>query len=133
MLTIWSIVDPFQDEIEYGIYAGFNEPVRIYRCTSNHETIFFGFLFGYFILLSIAVVIVAIKTRKVRLLRFKDTKKVNLLIFLLLFIVCFALSCWLFLMRLYEHATLIVYCVAEIYWLHFFVKFYSLFRKFGLH
>ena len=110
VLTIWSIVDPFQDEIEYGIYAGFNEPVRRYRCTSNHETIFFGFLFGYFILLSIAVVIVAIKTRKVRLLRFKDTKKVNLLIFLLLFIVCFALSCWLFLMRLYEHATLIVLC-----------------------
>ena len=109
VLSIWPIVDLFRDELEYHDYNGFGVTLR-YQCKSDHQFVFFGLLLAYFLLLSSAVVIVAIKTRKIRLVRFKDTKKVNLLIFLLLFIVCFVLSFWLFLARFYEHAGLIILC-----------------------
>ena len=47
----------------------------------------------YDIALSVAIVLIAIKTRRVRFARFKDTKKVNLMVFLVLFV---SISTWLY-------------------------------------
>ncbi len=43
------------------------------------------------------LVIVAVKTRKIRYMHFKDTKKVNTLIFLITITIGFVLSYWLML------------------------------------
>ena len=114
VLTTWSIVDPFYDEIQYSTYPGFSEAVERYQCKSNHEFIWFGLLLTFFIILSTAVVAVAIKTRKIRMMHFKDTKKVNLLIFLLFFIVSFTLSYWLFFTGFYDHAVFVILCVGNL-------------------
>ena len=55
-------------------------------CDSDYTQIWYVFAFAYIFSLSSAVIIVAIKSRKIRHTHFKDTKKVNLLIALLLII-----------------------------------------------
>ena len=108
VLAIWLIVDPFYDDLRRTDYPEFNLAVDKYHCKSNHQVLWFGILVMFFIVLSTAVIIVAIKTRKIRRKHFKDTKKVNLLIFLLLFIIVFTLSFWLLFSDLYDHIVLIV-------------------------
>ena len=92
VLIIWLIVDPFYDTLHRTEYPELNLVVDKYHCKSNHQTVWFGILVLFFVVLSTAVITVAIKTRKIRQKHFKDTKKVNLLIFLLLFIITFTLS-----------------------------------------
>ena len=108
VLIIWLIVDPFYDDIRRTEYPEFNLVVDKYHCKSNHQVVWFGILVLFFVVLSTAVIVVAIKTRKIRQKHFKDTKKVNLLIFLLLFIIAFTLSFWLLFTDLYDHIVLIV-------------------------
>ena len=64
------------------------------QCKSDYTVVWLILLLVYVILLAMAVAIVAIKTRKIRLKQFKDTKKVNLLIFLILFIGISTFSYW---------------------------------------
>ena len=54
------------------------------NCHSSYAYMWTGLVTVYIILLSIAVVIVAIISKNIRLAHFKDTKKVNLNIFLTL-------------------------------------------------
>ena len=108
VLVCWVIIDPFFDDLRNTIYPEFNIAAYKYHCKSHHQIIWFGLLLIFFIALSIALIIVAVKTRKIRMKHFKDTKKVNLLIFLLIFIVVFTLSFWLFFAELYDHIVLIV-------------------------
>ena len=56
------------------------------RCSPCVTFIWLLLLLVYFLILSIAIVIIAIVSRKIRLAQFKDTKKVNFLIFTILFI-----------------------------------------------
>ena len=92
ILILWSAVDiyyqeivPYADSYEFLVYRE--------QCKSNHTTKWMTSLAIYDSILSMFVVIVAIKTRKIRFLRYKDTKKVNLLVFLVLFI---GISTWLY-------------------------------------
>ncbi len=55
-------------------------------CESDYSHIWYALTFSYLCLLSAAVIIVAIKSRKIRHTHYKDTKKVNLLISLLFII-----------------------------------------------
>ena len=78
---IWTIVDPYQIHLEYRVSEG-----CIYlekSCRSNYKKQLFGLLSAYLLILIIALLVVAIITRKVRLQHFKDTKKVNILLFIL--------------------------------------------------
>ena len=108
VLVVWLIVDPFYDDLRKTEYPEFRLVANKYHCKSDHQVVWFGVLVLFFIVLSAAVIIVAIKTRKIRKKHFKDTKKVNLLIFLLLFIIAFTLSFWLFFTQLYDHVVLII-------------------------
>ena len=108
VLIIWLIVDPFYDDLRRTEYPELNFMADKYHCKSNHQVVWFGILVLFFVVLSMAVIIVAIKTRKIRQKHFKDTKKVNLLIFLLLFIIAFTLSFWLFFTDLYDRIVLII-------------------------
>lgn len=55
------------------------------RCISQNSFIWVCILFVYFIILVSLLIFVAVATRKVRYSNFKDTKKVNVLIFLLVY------------------------------------------------
>ena len=83
ILVLWSVLDPYHNELHNVTHPGFIEVEK--KCVCNHLAIWSASLLVYTILLSMVVIAVAIKSRKIRLKQFKDTKKVNLLIFLLLF------------------------------------------------
>ena len=81
LLILWTAIDPqYRDEI-FIEHPGYMEKVVICR-PSDYHLIWSAIAFVYLILLTESVVIVAIKSRKIRLARFKDTKKVNIFIFL---------------------------------------------------
>ena len=78
---IWTIFDPYQIHLEYRMRDGY-----IYldkSCRSTYKKHLFGLLSTYLLILIKALVVVAILTRKVRRQHFKDTKKVNILLFIL--------------------------------------------------
>ena len=93
ILLVWSVLDTYTNSFSYGQHPGFVEVTE--HCDCRHLLVWLSLLLLYFLLLSSCVVFVAIKTRKVRLIHFKDTKKVNSCIFLLLLIVILTLSYWL--------------------------------------
>ena len=84
VLIIWTLLDPHYTENTYVEHPGFITIEQ--RCKSDYAFVWFLLLLVYSFLLSTAVVTVAIKSRKIRLAQFKDTKKVNFLIFIILFI-----------------------------------------------
>ena len=90
---IWTIVDPYQVFIEHQMQGSY-----IYMdktCKSMYQTYIFGGLCIYLLILILALAVVAIITRKVRLHHFKDTKKVNILSFILGVVIIITFSCWL--------------------------------------
>ena len=86
IVTLWTAIDPYHkvgNFIEHPA-AGF---IRVeWSCHSDYVFIWITLGISYFFLLSAAVIIVAVKSRKIRRAQFKDTKKVNLFIFLLVII-----------------------------------------------
>ena len=84
ILIVWTILDSHYTENTYVEHPGLI--IIEQRCKSDFALIWFLLLLVYFFLLSMAVVVVAIKSRKILLTQFKDTKKVNFLIFSVLFI-----------------------------------------------
>ena len=84
ILVVWTITDPHRADDIYVEHQGFI--IIEERCISEYAFLWFLLLLIYYFLLSAAVVIVAIKSRKIRMMQFKDTKKVNFLIFTVLFI-----------------------------------------------
>ena len=84
ILTLWTVSDPYRKVINFIEHPGF---IKIeVNCHTDKVHIWFALGIIYFFMLSLAVVIVAIKSRKIRLFHFKDTKKVNLFICLVLLI-----------------------------------------------
>ena len=84
VLLVWTIIDPhrlYDTYVEHPRFIIIEE-----RCISDFAFVWFLLLLIYYILLSLAVIIVAVKSRKIRLAQFKDTKKVNFHIFAILFI-----------------------------------------------
>ena len=73
-----------------------NEATGLERCRTPSSRLYLWLflLFLYFLLLSGALITVAVLTRKIRYQNFKDTKKVNALIFFLLYTFCFVLGYW---------------------------------------
>ena len=90
VLVVWSAFDPLKGDDTYVEHPGFI--IIEERCVSDYAAVWFVLLLTYNILLSLAVVIVAIKSRKIRMSQFKDTKKVNFLIFSVLFVGCSTLA-----------------------------------------
>ena len=84
ILIFWTLIDPHYTENTYIEHPGFI--IIEQRCKSDYAFIWFLLLVVYLLILSIAIVTVAIISRKIRLAQFKDTKKVNFLIFIIFFI-----------------------------------------------
>ena len=92
VLTLWSVIDSHLLNVSYIEYPELNRVMVIISCTSRYPLLWYTLSIAYQISLSLAVVFIAIKTRKVRLAQFKDTKKVNLFIHFTYFagLTCFA-------------------------------------------
>ena len=94
----WTISDRYHIVYEYRMQNGFNQLEK--QCSSKYQTVWFGILIVYLLVLILALAVVAVITRKVRLQHFKDTKKVNILLFVLCVGIPLTLSCWLLLQTL---------------------------------
>ena len=93
VLMLWTIIDTYHKDIHYVEHPGFITVEE--RCISKYTTVWSFLLIIFFLVLSLAVIIVAIKSRKIRLKLFKDTKKVNLFIFLSLFVRVNSFAYWI--------------------------------------
>ena len=93
--VIWDIVDRYQIHFEYRVQDGYTYLEKL--CSSKYQAPLYGVVTIYWLALILALAVVAIITRKVRLQRFKDTKKVNILLFILSAIIIISLSYWLLL------------------------------------
>ena len=101
LLILWTAIDP-EHIIEYSIeHPGYIENVvTCHRARGNNSLTWHAQIvsFTYLFLLSITVVIVAIKSRNIRLAQFKDTKKVNIFIFLSCIVGLYTFFYWLVLL-----------------------------------
>jgi uncharacterized protein with PQ loop repeat len=92
VIILWISIDTYRrKDFNFTDSSGFSVVQR--QCSSKHTLVWTMSLAVYDIALSVAVVTIAIKTRRVRFARFKDTKKVNLMVFLVLFV---SVSAWLY-------------------------------------
>jgi hypothetical protein len=93
LLILWTAIDPLYRVDSFIEHPGYIENVVICH-RSNYELTWYALAFVYLFLLSVAVITVAIKSRNIRLALFKDTKKVNVLIFLLYIVGLCTFSYW---------------------------------------
>ena len=70
------------------------------ECRSEYLSIWLGLSFGYYVLLMLVMVILASLTRKIKRPDFKDSKKINTLIFALIFTLSICMPLWLFLRQI---------------------------------
>ena len=83
ILLMWTVIDPYKEDIKYVEHRGFLT-VK-FDCTSKYFYLWTTLTIVYTIFLSLVVVTVAIMSRNIRMKQFKDTKKVNMFIFLFIF------------------------------------------------
>ena len=107
ILITWMIVDQYRITYQPSSQHGFIQK----QCLSDHLTVWLPLLVFYVVSLFIALVTVAIRTRKIRQEHFKDTKKVNVFIFCLFFDILLPLSFWWLLGNL---GTFVPYYIAAI-------------------
>ena len=107
---VWTIVDPYQISFEHQMRGSY---IYLHKtCKSAYNTYISGGLSIYLLILTFALAVVAIITRKVRLHHFKDTKKVNILSFILGVGIIISFTFWLLVQTLDTKryiATLTVY------------------------
>ena len=95
---IWIFTDQYEIKVEYRLQNGVIYIEKV--CRSKYQIVWFGILTVYLLVLIFALAVIAVVTRKVRLQHFKDTKKVNILLFILCFGFIICLSYWLLLQSL---------------------------------
>ena len=78
IILLWTFIDPYR--------LTHSEFSTEEQCQSRHTTVWSSMLVVYICLLSLTVVVVAIKSRKIRLTLFKDSKEVNIFIFLIIIV-----------------------------------------------
>ena len=91
--TIWSIVDPYSADTIITEYPSYTEVEQ--RCYSKQILLWFCILYLNIEGLAVILIIVAVKTRKIHRENFKDTKKVNAFIFILLIVIYVISAQWI--------------------------------------
>ena len=114
ILLLWTIIDPYRLHLEFAEHSNFTTVYE--KCISDKTSTMTAALLIYAVLLSFVVIAVAIKSRKIRFAQFKDTKKVNLFIFLILIVGVSCYSYWILFMiaNLYEDAPAYILYVGHI-------------------
>lgn len=96
ILTIWTVVDPYRI-ITVEIYH--SEAIPPYyevlqHCYSHHFLIWISVTLGYSATLAVFLAIASYKTRKIRRKDFKNTKKINILLSLILMFIAIVVPMW---------------------------------------
>ena len=98
LLLVWSLVDVFTiREVEIDMdQAAASQPYIevILLCHSDYHQVWFTLGFSEVGILILVVTFLAFKTRKIRLKQFKDTKKVNVYIFMNILLICVGVPFW---------------------------------------
>ena len=125
ILIIWTASDTYTIKLHYSMQN--QEYIEVDKqCDSDHLLIWIACWIVYLMLLLIALVVVAFKTRKVRLRHYKDTKKVNAFIFILNLNIFFTVSYWALLRFITKrhvsgiishigHSALVIFCQALLF------------------
>lgn len=92
VLVIWTAVDKYHLVFVYISFPGYTEIAD--PCESNYLPLWVSFLYTYAGIVAIALITVAVKTRKIRKKNFKDTKKVNAYLYLQIMIMVLSLAYW---------------------------------------
>ena len=93
ILIIWTVSDTYTVKLHYSMQN--QQYIEVDKqCDSEHLLIWIACWIVYLMFLLLALVVVAFKTRNVRLRHYKDTKKVNAFIFLLNLNIFFTVSYW---------------------------------------
>ena len=87
---VWVSIDRIKITYPPASQAGFLQKT----CTSDYLMIWLLLTLLYIVILFLILIAIAIKSRKICQKHFKDTKKVNMFIFLLFFDIVLALSFW---------------------------------------
>ena len=95
---IWVSIDRYHSVVDYNVQNGFVHAKK--TCGSENQIIWFGLLTVYLFALMFALGVIAVLTRTIRLRHFKDTKKVNVLLFILCYGIVITFSYWLLLLTL---------------------------------
>ena len=90
---LWTVIDPYKNTVTYTTKTNFIMVTDV--CYSKHLKTWPVLLLCYNIIFAIVLVTVAIKTRNIRKMHFKDTKKVNVYIYLFTLLNTFFLVYWL--------------------------------------
>ena len=125
ILIIWTASDAYTIKLHYSMQN--QEYIEVDKqCDSDHLLIWIACWIVYLMFLLIALVVVAFKTRKVRLRHYKDTKKVNAFIFILNLNIFFTVSYWALLRFITKrhisgiishigHSALVIFCQALLF------------------
>ena len=89
---IWSTVDPYTSAISFTVRDGFLHANA--DCVSTHSLRWALLLLVYILVLSLLLIVFAVLTRKIKYHDFKDTKKISVLSFLLVFTCVSTLFYW---------------------------------------
>ena len=90
---LWSIIDPYSADTISTEYSSYTKVKQ--RCYSKQTLLWFCILYLNIKGLALVLIVVAVKTRKIHRENFKDTKKVNAFIFILLIVIYIISAQWL--------------------------------------
>lgn len=96
ILLVWTIVDKIR-RTETLVYISDSDPPFFESrvvCSCMNLAVWLTAAFAYNGIIIVAVVLLAIKTRKIKLSNFKDTKVVNAYIFVTVLVVCTVMPMW---------------------------------------
>ena len=93
ILIFWSTIDPYTAKDVVMEYPHFTKIEQ--RCFSKYLLVWIGFSVVNITILIVVLITVAVKTRKIRQAHFKDTKKVNIFLFILLTMIFVTFSYWM--------------------------------------
>ena len=97
LLLVWSLVDVFTiREVDVDTDQAGTQPyieVMLF-CYSDYLEVWFTLSFSEVGILILVVAFLAFKTRKIRLKQFKDTKKVNVYVFMTILLICLGIPFW---------------------------------------
>ena len=113
ILTIWSATDAYRFR-RYSRITDSRETIILEICDSDHLALWTILCLLYGATLMIFLMIIAVKTRKIRYKNFKDTKKINALIFVLISTISITLSYWLVLRAMKLKDTVLDHVVLHI-------------------
>ena len=103
ILLLWTTVDRFTS-LELAFYLDHRLMV-VDRCKSKYTLIWIFLLLFYILLIMTILVVIAFKSSKIRYKNFQDTKAINAVTFLAVFITITTLIFWFFFRSLSEEQT----------------------------